>query len=62
MNAPKFAGAGLAAALALSGGALAHHSTAEFDYTTILQLKGTVTVRIQHEGKPHDVVLPEGSI
>ena len=26
------------------------------------QLKGTVKVRIQHEGKPHDVVLPEGSI
>src|SRR5215204_6383524 len=26
------------------------------------QLKGTVTVRIQHQGKPHDVVLPEGSI
>ncbi len=26
------------------------------------QLKGTVTVRIQHEGKPHDVILPEGSI
>ena len=26
------------------------------------QLKGTVTVRIQHEGKPHDVVLPEGHI
>ncbi len=23
------------------------------------QLKGTVKVRIQHEGKPHDVVLPE---
>ena len=26
------------------------------------QLKGTVTVRIQHEGKPHDIVLSEGSI
>ena len=26
------------------------------------QLKGTVKVRIQHAGKPHDVVLPEGSI
>ena len=26
------------------------------------QLKGTVNVRIQHEGKPHDISLPEGSI
>jgi 3-hydroxyanthranilate 3,4-dioxygenase len=26
------------------------------------QLKGNVKVRIQYEGKPHDVVLPEGSI
>ena len=26
------------------------------------QLTGTVKVRIQHEGKPHDVILPEGSI
>src|SRR6188474_1966848 len=26
------------------------------------QLKGTVKVRIQHEGMPHDVILPEGSI
>jgi 3-hydroxyanthranilate 3,4-dioxygenase len=26
------------------------------------QLKGTVTVRIQHEGKPHDIKLSEGSI
>lgn len=26
------------------------------------QLKGTVTIRVQHEGKPHDVLLPEGHI
>ncbi len=26
------------------------------------QMKGTVKVRIQHQGKPHDVILPEGSI
>ena len=26
------------------------------------QLKGTVTIRIQHEGKPHDIQLSEGSI
>ncbi len=26
------------------------------------QLKGTVNIRIQHEGRPHDVSLPEGSI
>ena len=26
------------------------------------QLKGNVKVRIQHQGKPHDVILPEGSI
>lgn len=26
------------------------------------QLKGTVTIRIQHEGKPHDIALSEGSI
>lgn len=26
------------------------------------QLKGTVNIRIQHEGRPHDIALPEGSI
>ena len=26
------------------------------------QLKGTVTIRIQHEGKPHDISLSEGCI
>jgi 3-hydroxyanthranilate 3,4-dioxygenase len=26
------------------------------------QLEGTVTIRIQHEGKPHDVLLPAGHI
>ena len=26
------------------------------------QLKGTVNIRIQHEGRPYDIALPEGSI
>ena len=26
------------------------------------QLKGTMCLRIQHEGKPHDIVVPEGHI
>jgi 3-hydroxyanthranilate 3,4-dioxygenase len=26
------------------------------------QLKGTITLRIQHDGKPHDISLPEGHI
>jgi len=42
MRASLYAAAALLA-LVISGGALAHHSTAEFDYSETLELKGTVT-------------------
>lgn len=42
MSASKIA-AGALLALGWSGLALAHHSTAEFDYTQVVRLQGTVT-------------------